>query len=242
MPLRATPSSPGHGTCRRSAPERPAVVPDALAVASVAHDPGAAVPALGRLGTRQGASAPRRRTRPSTAPPRRWRSAAGPCGDWRARALTNQGDEGWGGAPALRPPNIGGPSHHRPPSGRAPGGGPGGPATVCTPPSPEAGPGPAPRGTGLRRAPSPGGHAPSRPLPHLSMDTPVFTVGWCRWFGGLSLVQGCFKLLLSLLKPLESLLEIGYLLFDPAQFCLVLDSEQVVLAKFLSDVLLKLTS
>src|SRR5947208_6046871 len=55
-----------------------------------------------------------------------------------------------------------------------------------------------------------GAMPPAGPLPHLSMDTPVFTVGWCRWFGGLSFVQGCFKLLLSLLKPLESLLEIGY--------------------------------
>jgi hypothetical protein len=48
--------------------------------------------------------------------------------------------------------------------------------------------------------------------------------------------------MLSLLKPLESLLEVGYLLLDPAQLCLVLYSEQVVLSKFLSDVFLKLTS
>src|SRR5437667_12898228 len=48
--------------------------------------------------------------------------------------------------------------------------------------------------------------------------------------------------MLSLLKPLESLLEIGYLLFDPTQLGLVLYSAQVVLSKFLSDVLLKLTS
>src|SRR6266852_5272461 len=48
--------------------------------------------------------------------------------------------------------------------------------------------------------------------------------------------------MLSLLKLLESFLEIGYLLFDPAQLCLVLDTEQVVLSKFLSNVLLTLTS
>src|SRR5713101_61775 len=48
--------------------------------------------------------------------------------------------------------------------------------------------------------------------------------------------------MLSLLKPLKSLLEIGYLLFDSAQLCLVLYSAQVVLSKFLSDVVLKLTS
>ena len=48
--------------------------------------------------------------------------------------------------------------------------------------------------------------------------------------------------MLSLLKPSESLLEIGYLFSDPAQLCVVLSSAQGVLSKCLSDVFLKLTS
>jgi len=43
-------------------------------------------------------------------------------------------------------------------------------------------------------------------------------------------------------KRQSPVLEIGYLLFDPTQLGLVLYSAQVVLSKFLSDVLLKLTS
>ena len=80
---------------------------DSIAVAYVAQEHGAEVASLGTLGTRQCAIAQRLRTRPSTAPPRRWRSAAGPCGDWRARALTNQGDEGWGGRQRCAPQTSG---------------------------------------------------------------------------------------------------------------------------------------
>src|SRR5262245_49037169 len=54
-----------------------------MAVASGAQAHGAAVPALGPLGTRQGARDHLRRTMPSQATHLRVVSEAGPGGDWR---------------------------------------------------------------------------------------------------------------------------------------------------------------
>ena len=56
---------------------------DAIAVASVAQEHGAAVTSLGSLGTRQGARAPLLRKMPSKAKHLLFVSTAGPCGDWR---------------------------------------------------------------------------------------------------------------------------------------------------------------
>jgi hypothetical protein len=64
-----------------------AVPKDPMAVAAVAPEQGAAVPALGTRGTRQGAIDPLRRQRPSKATHLLVVSAAGPWGDWRERSL-----------------------------------------------------------------------------------------------------------------------------------------------------------
>jgi hypothetical protein len=55
---------------------------ETIAVASVAQDHGAAVPALGTRGPRQGDIDQRIRKMPSQAPHLLFVSAAGPCGSW----------------------------------------------------------------------------------------------------------------------------------------------------------------
>ena len=94
---------------RRStlAPSRPLSVglegPQAsLAVASGAHDPGAAGGSRGTSGTRQGEMAQRRQPRRSPHPPLGCVYAAGPGGSWRERARRQHGAVGGGGAP-MRP-------------------------------------------------------------------------------------------------------------------------------------------
>jgi transposase len=79
---------------------------DAIAVASVAQHHGAAVPALGRIGTRQCDMEQRMRTMPSTAQPRLCVSAAGPCGSWLYRYLMKKGSDCGGVAPSLLPPKA----------------------------------------------------------------------------------------------------------------------------------------
>jgi hypothetical protein len=75
----------------------------AIAVAAVAHAPGAAVPSRGALGTRPGDREPRLRQRPSTATPLRGLADAGPCGSWRSRSLPPTAAACGGDAPARRP-------------------------------------------------------------------------------------------------------------------------------------------
>ena len=72
-----------------------------------AHTPGAEVPALGAMGTRQCAIDPLIRKMPSKAQQLRFVSAAGPGGSWLSRSLTNKGSEGWGVAPSLMPTKAG---------------------------------------------------------------------------------------------------------------------------------------
>ena len=67
------------------APSRPRFIgmdvhQETMAVASIAHDHGAAVPSLGTMGTRQWDIEPRGRTRQATATHLLFVSAAGPWG------------------------------------------------------------------------------------------------------------------------------------------------------------------
>ena len=80
---------------------------ETIAVAYVAQEPGAEGPPLGTMGTRQGDSDQRVRTMPSQATPLICVYAAGPGGSWLSRSLTTKGDDGWGGAPSLRPTKAG---------------------------------------------------------------------------------------------------------------------------------------
>ncbi|HET8645840.1 MAG TPA: transposase [Vicinamibacteria bacterium] len=80
---------------------------DAIAGADVAPEPGAAVTALGPIGTRQGAMAHLLRKRPSKAPPRLLVYDAAPCGDWLSRYLTPTGPTCWVVAPARMPQKAG---------------------------------------------------------------------------------------------------------------------------------------
>ena len=76
-------------------------------MASVAHEHGAEVTALGPIGTRPADSDHLLRTRPSKANALVFVSEAGPCGDWLYRDLTQNGSAGWGVAPALLPQQAG---------------------------------------------------------------------------------------------------------------------------------------
>jgi hypothetical protein len=78
-----------------------------MAVASVAHAQGAAVLALGPLGTRQGASETLLRPLRSPSQPRVCVDAAGPCGSGLARSLRQPGDVGGVGAPSWMPKKAG---------------------------------------------------------------------------------------------------------------------------------------
>jgi hypothetical protein len=78
-----------------------------MAVASVAPAPGAAVIALGPSGTRPCDSDKLLRPLRSQSKPRVFVYEAGPCGSWLARALTQHGSTGWGGAPSWRPKKTG---------------------------------------------------------------------------------------------------------------------------------------
>src|SRR5688500_20315691 len=80
---------------------------DAIAVAYVAQEHGAAVTSLGSIGTRQGDLDPLLRKMPSKATHLLFVSTADPCGDWRYRSLTTKGDDGWVVAPALMPKQAG---------------------------------------------------------------------------------------------------------------------------------------
>jgi transposase len=84
-----------------------AVHPDALAVASVAHDHGAEVTSLGTMGTRPCDLDHRIRTLPSTATPLACVDEAGPCGSWRSRDLTTKGSECGVVAPSWIPNTAG---------------------------------------------------------------------------------------------------------------------------------------
>ena len=77
------------------------------AVAYGAHEQGAAVTALGTLGTRPCDSEHLVRTMPSTATHLLFGSEAGPCGDWLSRSLMHTGYDGGGVAPARLPPTPG---------------------------------------------------------------------------------------------------------------------------------------
>jgi transposase len=80
---------------------------EAIAVASVAQDHGAAVISLGTIGTRQGAIEKLIRQLQSKSKPRVFVSDAGPCGSWLSRSLTTTGDVGGVVAPALLPTKAG---------------------------------------------------------------------------------------------------------------------------------------
>src|SRR5262245_61377073 len=67
-----------------------------MAVASVAQEQGAAVTALGPMGTRPGDRDPLVRQMPSKATHRMCGSAAGPGGSWLYRYLTTKGYHWWG--------------------------------------------------------------------------------------------------------------------------------------------------
>jgi len=66
---------------------------DAMAVASVAQDHGAAVSSLGSLGTCQCDIDQLVRTLPSKAQHLMFVYEAGPCGSWLSRSLTQNGDD-----------------------------------------------------------------------------------------------------------------------------------------------------
>jgi hypothetical protein len=72
---------------------------DAIAVASVAPDPGAEVPSLGSMGTRQGDIDQLLRQMPSQAKPLICVSEAGPWGSWLSCYLTKTGYACWVVAP-----------------------------------------------------------------------------------------------------------------------------------------------
>jgi transposase len=78
-----------------------------MAGASLAEAHGAAVPALGTLGTRPGDMDHRIRTRPAHAQPLVVGYEAGPWGCWRDGDLTHKGPGGWVVAPALMPQQAG---------------------------------------------------------------------------------------------------------------------------------------
>jgi transposase len=80
---------------------------DAIAVAYVAQDHGAEVPALGSIGTRQGAIAQLVRKRHSKATHLLCVYEAGPWGSWRYRYRMKKGDDCWVVAPSLLPPKSG---------------------------------------------------------------------------------------------------------------------------------------
>jgi transposase len=80
---------------------------ETLAVAYVAHEPGAAVPSFGTIGTRQCASDTLLRTRQAKAHHLMCISEAGPCGSWRSRSLQQKGDDCWVVAPSLMPQKAG---------------------------------------------------------------------------------------------------------------------------------------
>ena len=76
-------------------------------MASVAQDHGAAVPALGPIGTRQGDSDHRVRKMPAKATQLSCVYDAGPWGDWLSRYRRKKGSDGGGVAPSLLPQNPG---------------------------------------------------------------------------------------------------------------------------------------
>jgi transposase len=78
-----------------------------MAGADIAEAHGAAVPALGTLGTRQGDMDHRIRTRPAHAQPLVVGDEAGPWGCWLDRDLTHKGPVCWVVAPALMPQQAG---------------------------------------------------------------------------------------------------------------------------------------
>ena len=80
---------------------------EALAVACVAHDHGAAVVSLGTLGPRQWYLDPLIRQRHATATHRVVVDETGPCGSWLSRSLTKTGPDGWVVAPACMPTTAG---------------------------------------------------------------------------------------------------------------------------------------
>src|SRR5262245_22891867 len=80
---------------------------DAMAVADVAPDHGAAVTSLGTVGTRPYDLDNRGRKRPSQAKPLVVVEDAGPGGDWRDRSRTTTGDHGGVVAPSRMPNKSG---------------------------------------------------------------------------------------------------------------------------------------
>jgi transposase len=80
---------------------------DAIAVAYVVQDHGAAVTYLGNIGTRQGDLDHLIRKMPSKATHLIFVSEAGPCGSWLSRYLMKKGDDCWVVAPSLIPQKPG---------------------------------------------------------------------------------------------------------------------------------------
>jgi transposase len=80
---------------------------DAMAVAYVAQDHGAAVTYLGSIGTRQCDLDHLIRKMPSKAKQLIFVYEAGPCGDWLSRSLTKKGYDCWVVAPSLIPKKAG---------------------------------------------------------------------------------------------------------------------------------------
>jgi transposase len=80
---------------------------DAIAVAYVAQDHGAAVASLGTIGTRPCDIDQLLRKRPSKAQHLVFLYEAGPCGYWLYRSLRNNDDDCWVVAPSLMPKKAG---------------------------------------------------------------------------------------------------------------------------------------
>jgi transposase len=80
---------------------------EAIAVAYVAQDHGAAVTSLGTIGPRHGDIDPRTRKRQSKAQHVVFVSEAGPCGYWLDRYLRKRGYDCWVVAPSLIPKQVG---------------------------------------------------------------------------------------------------------------------------------------
>jgi len=80
---------------------------ETIAVAYVAQEPGAEVTYFGPIGTRQCATDPLIRKRPSKAPHLIFLYEAGPCGSWLYRYLQKKGDDCWVVAPSLIPKKAG---------------------------------------------------------------------------------------------------------------------------------------
>jgi transposase len=80
---------------------------ETMAVASGAHEHGAAVTYLGTMGTRPCDIAHLVRTMPAKAPQLVFVDEAGPWGSWRYRYRSQQGDDCWGVAPSLMPKKAG---------------------------------------------------------------------------------------------------------------------------------------